>query len=63
MSFLRSVLRWATRAGDGKGGVLLERDPLAGLKLPREKNTRRPTLSHDEYQSLLAVSPEVDWRF
>ncbi len=27
LSFLRSVLRWATMAGDGRGGVLLERDP------------------------------------
>ena len=30
LSFLRSVLTWATMAGDGCGGVLLERDPLKG---------------------------------
>jgi integrase len=63
LSFLRGVLRWATMAGDGCGSVLLERDPLAGLKLPREKNKRRPTLSEEEYQALLRVAPGIDWRF
>ena len=38
LSFLRSVLTWATMAGDGCGGVLLERDPLKGFKLPKAKN-------------------------
>ncbi len=63
LSFLRCVLTWATRAGDGHGGILLDRDPLRGLALPREKNPRRITLSEDEYQRLLHVGPEVDWRF
>ncbi len=30
LSFLLSVLNWATRAGDGRGGVLLERNPPQG---------------------------------
>ena len=63
LSFLRSVLTWATLAGDGRGGVLLERDPLKGFKLPKEKNPLRLALSDEEYQALLAISSKVDWRF
>ena len=63
LSFLRSVLRWATMAGDGRGGVLLERDPLKGFALPREKNPQRVALTNDEYQALLGVASKVDWRF
>ena len=63
LSFLRCVLTWATRAGDGHGGSLLDRDPLRGLPLPREKNPRRITLSEEEYQRLLQVGADVNWRF
>lgn len=63
LSFLRSVLRWATTAGDGQGQFLLAQDPLRGCPLPKEKNPRRVTLSEEEYQALLAVAPELDWRF
>ena len=31
LKFLLAVLNWATVAGDGEGGVLLERNPLKGL--------------------------------
>jgi integrase len=50
-------------AGDGHGGFMLERDPLKGLALPREKNPRRIALTSVEYQMLLEAAPEVDWRF
>jgi integrase len=50
-------------AGDGRGGVLLERDPLRGYPLPREKNPRRVALTDGEYQALLGVAGRVDWRF
>ncbi|MFH1833458.1 MAG: tyrosine-type recombinase/integrase [bacterium] len=63
LSFLRSVLRWATMAGDGLGGVLLERDPLRGYPLPREKNPRRPSLTKEEYHALLEIAYHIDWRF
>ena len=63
LSFLRSVLRWATMAGDGRGGVLLERDPCRGFKLPKEKNPVRVALTSDEYRALLGIASEVDWRF
>jgi integrase len=63
LSFFRSVLRWATMAGDGLGGVLLERDPLRGYPLPKEKNPRRVSLTDEEYQALLKIALDLDWRF
>lgn len=59
LKFLLSVLNWATLAGDGKGGFLLERNPLKGLPLPREESPRRPVLSADWYSELLRVAEEV----
>jgi hypothetical protein len=35
---LNAVLNWATRAGAGAGGYLLERNPLSGLPVPREES-------------------------
>jgi len=36
---LHSMLNWATRANDGDvGETLLERNPLLGLKIPRERS-------------------------
>ena len=43
--------------------MLLESNPLRGLKMPMEKNPTRVVLSETEYQALLKVSQEVDWRF
>jgi len=63
LSFLSSVLNWATTAGDGHGGFLLDRNPMKGYKLPKEKNPRRVVLSDEEYSALLAISKEFDWRF
>ena len=45
LSFLRSVLNWATVAGDGRGGVFLQTNPLKGFKLPKEKNPLRVVLN------------------
>ena len=47
----------------GRGGVLLERNPFRGYRLPREKNPRRVVLAHREYEALLRVATDVDWRF
>ena len=57
------MLNWATTAGDGRGGVLLERNPLKGFKPPKEKNPLRVVLTDDEYEALLRVADQVDWRF
>ena len=37
--------------------------PLKGLRKPVQKNPRRVLLTEQEYQALLGVSLEVDWRF
>ena len=63
LKWLLAVLNWATVAGDGRGNALLERNPLQGLTLPREKNPSRPTISHERYLAMLRVAEDVDSRF
>ncbi len=63
LRFLLAVLNWATRSRNEAGGLLLESNPLKGLKVPREKNPTRVVLSQAEYDALLRVSAEIDWRF
>ena len=46
-----------------RGRLLLDRDPLKGLRKPREKKTARVVLTEDEYRALLGVSQQVGWRF
>ena len=63
LRFLRAVLNWAGRSRDEEGRLLLEANPLRGLKPPTEKNPTRVLLSPAEYEALLEVSAEMDWRF
>ena len=63
LTFLMAVLNWATRSRDEHGCLLLDRNPLKGLKKPKAKNPTRVVLTEEEYQALLKVSREVDWRF
>ena len=63
LRFLLAVLNWATKSRDEEGQLLLESNPLRGLKLPKEKNPRRVVLAQEEYAELLRVSAQVDWRF
>ena len=63
LKFLIAVLNWAARSRDERGRLLLESNPLRGLKTPVEKNPLRVVLSDEEYRALLKVSREVDWRF
>ncbi len=60
LEFLRAVLNWATMASDGKGGVLLERNPLKGLPLPREESPVRVRMDEKTYPTMLAKAPEKD---
>jgi integrase len=52
-------LHWATNAGDGQGGVFLERDPLDGLPYPKDESPRRPVLNEEHYRALIAASQRV----
>ena len=50
-------------AGDGRGGFLLERNPLKGLDIPKEESPKRPILSQERYKVMLDVADRVGWRF
>ena len=63
LKWLLSVLNWATLAGDGRGGMLLDRNPLRGLPLPKEENPQRPMVFQERYEAMLKVADEVDPRF
>ena len=63
LKFLVSVFNWATTASDGHRARLLQANPVKGLKMPREESPKRVMLEQAEYLALLAVAPEVDWRF
>ena len=63
LKFLIAVLNWAAKSRDERGRLLLDRNPLRGLRTPTEKNPTRVVLAEDEYRALLKVSRRVDWRF
>ena len=63
LTFLMAVLNWAARSRDEWGSLLLDSNPLKGLRKPREKNPTRVVLTDQEYEALLKVSREVNWRF
>ena len=63
LKFLIAVFNWAAKSRDEHGCLLLESNPLRGLKTPVEKNPTRIVLSDEEYEALLRVSRRVDWRF
>ena len=63
LTFLMAVLNWAARSRNEQGSLLLDRNPLKGLRKPVEKNPTRVVLTEEEYQALLQVSRQVNWRF
>ena len=62
LKFLLAVLNWATKSRDEEGRLLLGCNPLKGLRTPK-KNPARVVLSEEEYEAMLGVSRQVDWRF
>ena len=63
LTFLIAVLNWAAKSRDEYGRLLIDSNPLKGLKKPRAKNPTRVVLSEDEYRALLSVSRQTGWRF
>ncbi|HUP25674.1 MAG TPA: hypothetical protein VNB06_22370, partial [Thermoanaerobaculia bacterium] len=61
LKFLLAVLNWATVSGDGRGDFLLDRNPLRGLPLPKEKSPRRPAMTVELREGLMKHSP--NWQF
>ncbi len=59
LNWLAAVLRWA-RGHRVNGRPLLALNPLEGIKLPHEKNVRRPVASIDRYTKTLTKADQVD---
>lgn len=56
---LLAALNWAVRERTTEGRRLLKENPLFGVRLPHEKNPRRPVMGHGEYGKLLEVADRV----
>ena len=50
-------------AGDGDGGVLLERNPCTGFPMPLEQSPKRPRISRERYKAMCAAARRVDPQF
>ena len=59
LEMLLRALRWAVRERKTSGERLLKENPLIGVRLPSEKNPKRPVMQHDEYLKLLEVAERV----
>lgn len=60
---LSAVLNWAADSKDRNGNPLLQRNPLKGLKPPKEESPDRPTMTQERYERMLDGTSKVDWRF
>jgi integrase len=59
LKLLLAVLNWAERAQHHDGsGYLLERNPLRGLKIPKEESPRQPMFSADQSVALRRAAAE-----
>ena len=52
LRLINAVLNWATQAGDGRGGFLLDRNPFKGLPVPKEESPRRALLTAEQYEAV-----------
>ncbi len=55
LAFLHSMLKWATTVRLSTGPRLLDRNPLEGIRRPREKNPRRPVATWERFQATRAA--------
>jgi len=60
LRLLLAVFNWALVVRDANGKRLLTENPFAGFTVPHEENPRRPILTQDEYEKLLAAAPTVN---
>jgi integrase len=60
LRLLLAVFNWALVVRDANGTRVLTENPFAGFTVPHEENPRRPILTHDEYEKLLAAAPSVN---
>lgn len=58
LKLLLAVLNWAERARDDGSGWLVERNPLRGLKLPREDSPKRPMFTAAQCAALRVAAAQ-----
>ena len=59
LHLLNAVLNWAAQVGDGRGGFLLERNPVKGLPVPKEESPRRALLSVEQYEAVRSAATAI----
>jgi integrase len=59
MVLLRTMLNWATTVKLPDGRWLLESNPLRGMRLPRERNPRRPVATYDRFLKTREAAKEL----
>ena len=59
LQLLHTMLRWAVTVRTRSGKRLLEQNPLAGVKRPREKNPKRPVATWERYQATHTAIQEL----
>jgi len=57
---LDRALNWGTRERNETGRRLLKENPWYGIRFPKERNTRRPVMTHTTFLALLKVAEGVD---
>ncbi|HKO16725.1 MAG TPA: site-specific integrase [Gemmatimonadaceae bacterium] len=62
LNLLNALLNWATQAGDGRGGYLLERNPLKGLPVPKEESPKRALLTPEQFAKVRTVAAAMSSR-
>lgn len=59
LQLLHTMLRWAVTVRTRSGSRLLEHNPLAGVRRPREKNPKRPVATWERYQATRQAIQEL----
>lgn len=60
LRLLLAVFNWAVTVRDANGKRLLAENPFRGFTVPHEENPRRPIVTHEEFEKLLAAAPSVN---
>lgn len=63
LRMLNALFNWATVAGDGRGGVLLARNPFKGFPIPKEIDPKRPVATEAMYQAMRVAASKVSPQF
>lgn len=59
LTFLLGVLNWSSKWRTDDDHYLMAENPARGYPMPAERNPRRPVVTEDRYQKVLAIAPQV----